>query len=111
MPLREFLHVDDLADALVFLLKNYSGDAPLNVGSGVEVTLLALAENIAEVVGYEADLVFDSSKPDGTLRKLMDSAKLHALGWNSRVGSRKGLRRRMRPLAALFPVFSQSDDR
>jgi GDP-L-fucose synthase len=85
------LHVDDLADALVVLLKNYSGDAPLNVGSGVEVTMRALAEYIAEGVGYEADLLFDSSKPDGTPRKLMDSAKLHALGWNSARSLKEGL--------------------
>lgn len=81
-PLREFLHVDDLADALVFLLKTYSDPLPLNVGSGVEVTIRALAELIAEVVGYDADLLFDASKPDGTPRKLMDSSRLHDLGWN-----------------------------
>ncbi|QPM92565.1 GDP-L-fucose synthase [Pseudooceanicola algae] len=82
-PLREFLHCDDLADALVFLLKNYSGHDHVNVGSGVEVSIRELAETIAKVVGYEAELVFDSSKPDGTPRKLMDSARLHALGWNN----------------------------
>jgi len=81
-PLREFLHVDDLADALVFLLKEYSDEIPLNVGSGVEVTIRELAETIAEVVGYEAELTFDASKPDGTPRKLMDSGRLHGLGWN-----------------------------
>ncbi|WP_146348375.1 GDP-L-fucose synthase [Phaeobacter marinintestinus] len=81
-PLREFLHVDDLADALVFLLKDYSDEIPLNVGSGVEVTIRELAETIAEVVGYQADLTFDATKPDGTPRKLMDSARLHDLGWN-----------------------------
>lgn len=81
-PLREFLHCDDLADALVFLLKSYSDDAHINVGSGVEVTIRELAETIAQVVGYAANLTFDASKPDGTPRKLMDSARLHALGWN-----------------------------
>ena len=81
-PLREFLHCDDLADALVFLLRNYSGDAHVNVGSGVEVTIRELAETIAKVVGYEARLRFDASKPDGTPRKLMDSGRLHAMGWN-----------------------------
>jgi len=80
-PLREFLYVDDLADALVFLLKTYSGDVPVNVGSGVEVTIRELAETIARVVGYEAELTFDASKPDGTPRKLMDSGFLHSLGW------------------------------
>ena len=82
-PLREFLHCDDLADALVFLLKNYSEYEHINVGSSSEVTIKGLAETIAEVVGYEAELVFDSSKPDGTPRKLMDSSRLHELGWNN----------------------------
>lgn len=82
-PLREFLHCDDLADALVFLLKEYSGYDHVNVGSGVEVTIRELAETIARVVGYEAELVFDSTKPDGTPRKLMDSSRLHGMGWNN----------------------------
>ena len=82
-PLREFLHCDDLADALVFLLKHYSEYEHINVGSSSEVTIKGLAETIAKVVGYEAELVFDSSKPDGTPRKLMDSSRLHALGWNN----------------------------
>jgi len=82
-PLREFMHCDDLADALVFLLKSYSGYDHVNVGSGVEVTIRELAETIAKVVGYSANLTFDSSKPDGTPRKLMDSSRLHNMGWNS----------------------------
>ena len=82
MPLREFLHCDDLADALVFLLRNYSEYEHINVGSGSEVTIRGLAETIAKVVGYDAELVFDATKPDGTPRKLMDSGRLHALGWN-----------------------------
>lgn len=82
-PLREFLHSDDLADALVFLLKEYSGYEHVNVGSGVEVTIRELAETIARVVGYEAELVFDVAKPDGTPRKLMDSSRLHEMGWNN----------------------------
>jgi GDP-L-fucose synthase len=81
-PLREFLHCDDLADALVFLLKDYSGYEHVNVGSGVEVTIRELAETIAEVVGYDASLTFDATKPDGTPRKLMDSGRLHAMGWD-----------------------------
>ena len=81
-PLREFLHCDDLADALVFLLKEYSGNDHVNVGSGSEVTIRELAEVIARVVGYDATLTFDTTKPDGTPRKLMDSSRLHALGWN-----------------------------
>ena len=91
-PLREFLHVDDLADALVFLLKEYSDEVPLNVGSGVEVSIRGLAETIARVVGYEAELVWDVSKPDGTPRKLMDSGRLHSLGWNRARGLEEGVR-------------------
>ncbi len=90
-PLREFLHVDDLADALVFLLKDYSDEVPLNVGSGIEVTIRELAQTIARVVGYEARLTFDADKPDGTLRKLMDSGRLHALGWNRARGLDEGI--------------------
>ena len=90
-PLREFLHVDDLADALVFLLKNYSDAVPLNVGSGVEVSIRELAETIAKVVGYDAKLTFDATKPDGTPRKLMDSSRLHALGWNNARGLTDGI--------------------
>jgi GDP-L-fucose synthase len=91
-PLREFLHVDDLADALVFLLRHYSDPVPLNVGSGQEVSIRALAETIAEVVGYDARLTFDATKPDGTPRKLMDSGRLHALGWDRARSLHEGLR-------------------
>lgn len=81
-PLREFLHCDDLADALVFLLKAYSGHDPVNVGSGVEVSIRELTETIARVVGYDARLTFDATKPDGMPRKLMDCGRLQALGWS-----------------------------
>lgn len=91
-PLREFLHCEDLADALVFLLKEYSGYEQINVGSGVEVTIRELAETIAKVVGYEARLTFDATKPDGTPRKLMDSSRLHALGWNNARSLEDGIR-------------------
>ena len=80
-PLREFMHCDDLANALLFLLKNYSDCEHINVGSGVEVSIRELVEVIAEVVGYDAKIVWDKSKPDGTPRKLMDSSNLHNLGW------------------------------
>ena len=90
-PLREFLHCDDLADALVFLLRNYSGDDHINVGSGVEVTIKQLAETIAEVVDYDAALTWDTTKPDGTPRKLMDSSRLHALGWNNARDLKEGI--------------------
>ena len=90
-PLREFLHCDDLADALVFLLRNYSGDDHINVGSGVEVTIKELAETMAEVVSYDAALTWDTTKPDGTPRKLMDSSRLHALGWNNARDLKEGI--------------------
>lgn len=90
-PLREFLHVDDLADALVFLAKTYTGAAPVNIGSGVEVSIRHLAEMVCKVVGFSGHLVFDSSKPDGTPRKFIDSSKLQALGWNRARGLEQGL--------------------
>lgn len=82
-PRREFMHCDDLADALVFLLEHYSGDLALNVGSGQEVSIAELARIIAEVVGVGGlRIVFDPSRPDGTPRKRLDCSRLHALGWN-----------------------------
>ena len=90
-PLREFLHCDDLADALVFLLERYSGYEHINVGSGAEVSIRELAETIAEIVGYEAELIFDASKPDGTPRKLMDSSRLAELGWQRARALRDGI--------------------
>ena len=90
-PLREFLHVDDLADALVFLIKEYSGPIPLNVGSGAEVSIKDLAGIIADVVGYDAGLIFDSSKPDGTPRKQVDMSKLKELGWDRARGLHEGI--------------------
>jgi GDP-L-fucose synthase len=91
-PLREFMHVDDLADAVVFLAKNYSGEGHINVGSGEEVSIRQLAELICKVVGFNGDLVFDASKPDGTPRKLADVAKLKAMGWNGARGLEVGIR-------------------
>jgi GDP-L-fucose synthase len=90
-PRREFLHVDDLADASVFLLQNYSGDVPLNVGVGSDVTIRELAELIADVVGFTGRFVYDTSKPDGTPRKLLDVGQLAGLGWSARIGLRDGV--------------------
>ena len=92
-PLREFLYVDDLADACVFLMEKYEDDETINVGSGQEVSIRALAELVKKVVGYQGDLVFDSSKPDGTPRKLLDVSRLHALGWKAKVSLEEGIRR------------------
>jgi GDP-L-fucose synthase len=88
---REFLHVDDLADAVVFLAKTYSGEEIVNVGSGEEVTIAELARLIAKTVGLTSDLTFDASKPDGVQRKLVDSGKLAALGWRPGVRLDEGL--------------------
>jgi GDP-L-fucose synthase len=92
-PYREFLHVDDLADAVVFLARNYSQDEHINVGSGSEVTIRELAEIVCRVVGFGGKLVWDASKPDGTPRKLMDSSRLAAIGWTAKIGLEEGLRR------------------
>ncbi|MCA1550691.1 GDP-L-fucose synthase [Bradyrhizobium sp. BRP19] len=90
-PLREFLNVDDFADACVFLLKNYSSDQPINVGTGDELSIAEFATTVAEVVGYGGKLAFDTSKPDGTPRKLLDSSRIRALGWQPKVALRTGL--------------------
>lgn len=91
-PLREFLNVEDLADACIFLLKNYSSDLPINVGSGEELSIADFATLVAEVVGYTGKLAFDSSKPDGTPRKLLDSSRIRSLGWRPTVSLKVGLR-------------------
>lgn len=90
-PKREFLYVDDLAEASVFLMKEYLHDETINVGSGQEVTIRELAETIRDVVGYEGDLVFDTSKPDGTPRKLLDVSKLKGMGWAPKVSLGQGI--------------------
>jgi GDP-L-fucose synthase len=92
-PRREFLHVDDLADAAVFLMNNYDGEDIVNVGTGEDITIKDLAELVKDVVGYSGELVFDTSKPDGTPRKLMDVSRARALGWQSRIGLRSGIER------------------
>jgi GDP-L-fucose synthase len=91
-PRREFLYVDDLADACVFLLEQgYSGSL-LNIGTGQDVTIRELAETIMDVVGFEGRIVFDSSKPDGTMRKVLDVSKLAGEGWQSRTSLQQGIR-------------------
>jgi len=90
-PRREFLHADDCADALVFLLKAYSEDQHINVGSGEDVTILELTRLVCEVVGFEGEIVHDLSKPDGTPRKLMSADKLRALGWTPQIALRHGI--------------------
>src|SRR5690606_9661266 len=90
-PRREFLHVDDLADALLFLMQNYDDDEFVNVGVGEDVSIKELAELVRQVVGYEGAIDFDSSKPDGTPRKLMDVSRLNSQGWRARIGLEEGI--------------------
>ncbi len=90
-PLREFLYVDDLARAIVYLLEHYDSDDIINVGSGEEVSIRELAETIVEVVDYPGKLVFDTTKPDGTPRKFLDNSRIEALGWKAQVSLRDGL--------------------
>lgn len=91
-PRREFLHADDCADACVFLMKHYSGDSHVNVGSGEDVTILELTQLVCETTGFTGKIVNDLSKPDGTPRKLMSNEKLRGLGWAPRIGLRDGIR-------------------
>jgi GDP-L-fucose synthase len=90
-PLREFLFVDDLADACAFVLEHYSDDQHVNVGSGAELSIADFARLIADIVGYRGELAFDPSRPDGVPRKLLDSSKLAALGWRAKTSLRAGL--------------------
>jgi GDP-L-fucose synthase len=90
-PLREFMHVDDLADALIFLLKAYDDEEHINVGSGQEITIAELAELLTEVIGYKGKLVFETSRPDGPPRKALDCTRLASLGWKPRYDLRSGL--------------------
>jgi GDP-L-fucose synthase len=92
-PLREFMYVDDLADACFFLMENYNEKGFVNVGTGEEVTIKELAETVAEVTGFTGHIVFNASKPDGTPRKLMDSTKLHQQGWKHKISLKEGLRK------------------
>lgn len=91
-PRREFLHVDDMADACVFLMDRYEHEQWINVGSGRDETIAELAQTIARVVGFDGSLRFDTSKPDGTPRKLLDTSRLNSLGWSPRIGLEAGIR-------------------
>jgi GDP-L-fucose synthase len=91
-PLREFLHADDLGEACIFLMQNYTGLQHVNIGTGTDISIKDLALMIKGIVGYEGQLVFDSSKPDGTPRKLMDVSYLHQLGWKHQIDLEKGIK-------------------
>jgi len=101
-PRREFLHVDDLADACYFLLKNYNEQGLVNIGCGTDVSIKELAELIVAEVGYEGKLVFDTSKPDGTPRKLMDTTKINQLGWLANITLIEGLKKTINEVNFLF---------
>ncbi len=90
-PRREFLHVDDMAAACVALLESYDEPEPINIGVGADVTIRELAELVAAVVGYDGELVFDTDRPDGTPRKLLDVSRIHALGWKASISLRDGI--------------------
>ena len=102
-PMREFLFADDLADACTFLMESdYSGSL-LNIGTGVDLTIRELAETVLEVVGFQGQLEFDSSKPDGTPRKLLDVSALNALGWKARTTLKDGIATSYKDFQALYP--------
>ena len=90
-PRREFLYVDDMADACIYLMNTYDGSEFVNIGTGVDVTILEVAQIIKEIVGYQGVLEFDATKPDGTPRKLLDVSRINALGWKAKVSLKDGL--------------------
>ena len=101
-PLREFLHVDDLAEACLFLMKNYHQPGLINVGSGKELTILELANLVKKIVGFSGDIILDRTKPDGTPRKLMDVSKLEAMGWKASIGLEEGI-------ASVYEIVKEVD--
>lgn len=105
-PLREFLHVDDLADACYFLMKEYDGAGHVNVGVGEDLSIRELAELIKKVTGYEGEIEWNTAKPDGTPRKLMDVSKLHALGWKHTIGLEEGIRSTYEDFLAKRQIYS-----
>lgn len=90
-PMREFLHADDLAEACVYLMESYSDSELVNIGTGVDVTIKELAETVKQIVGFEGEIKWDTSRPDGTPRKLMDVSKLHSLGWKHKIELKDGI--------------------
>ena len=101
-PRREFLHVDDLADACFFLLQNYNEELFVNIGTGEDLTIKELAEMIKEIVGFQGELRWNTEKPDGTPRKLMDVSRLHNMGWKHRIGLREGI-------TSVYAEFAKSE--
>ena len=103
-PKREFLHVDDLADAVVYLMQNYDAEEIINIGVGEDVSISELAHIVADTVGYSGRIVNDLTKPDGTPRKLMEVSRLHALGWKASIPLHEGI-------ASTYQWFLQHQDR
>ena len=101
-PRREFLHVDDLADACLFLMDNYADSEVVNVGVGKDVSIRELAELIQEIVGYEGKISYDTTKPGGTPRKLLNVDKMHELGWRAKIPLREGIEETYRWLVNVF---------
>ena len=101
-PLREFMHADDLAAACLFLMENFNEEGFVNVGTGVDLQIRELAEMIKNIVGYEGDIIQDTTKPDGTPRKLMDVSKLHNMGWQHKISLADGIRSVMEEVKDLF---------
>jgi GDP-L-fucose synthase len=101
-PLREFLHVDDLAEACLFLMENYNEEQFVNVGTGIDISIKELALYVKEIVGFNGDLMFDPSKPDGTPRKLMDVSKIHSLGWKHKIELQQGIKKVYAEVKNLF---------
>ena len=91
-PMREFLHADDLADACFYLMQNYAGETLVNIGTGVDVTIKELAETIQETIQFQGKIHWNTDKPDGTPRKLMDVSKLHSLGWKHSIDLKEGIK-------------------
>jgi GDP-L-fucose synthase len=101
-PRREFLHVDDLASACLFLLKNYNEESIVNIGCGIDMTIKELALNIANVIGYNGKLIFNSDKPDGTPRKLLNVDKISKLGWQAKISFETGLNKTINEYALIY---------
>ena len=104
-PRREFLAVDDLADACMFVMKHYSGVEFLNVGTGQDITIAEFAQLVADVVGYGGQLVFDTSRPDGAPQKLLDVSRINALGWRAHTPLRQGLQQMYADFVAHYPAM------
>jgi GDP-L-fucose synthase len=106
MPRREFLHSDDAAAACFFLMQEYESPGIVNIGTGEDLSIMEMAHLIKDISGYQGDLVFDTSKPDGTMRKLMDVSRINALGWKYRINLREGLESTYKEFASNYDTYT-----